>query len=190
MYDLMAATIVPRPIALVSTVCPEGTANLAPFSFFMPGGTNPPSLAFSPTLGKDGVEKDTLRNIRETGEFVVNLVHRSMADPMNLSAKALPRDESEWEFSGLTMAPCSVVKPARVQESVVSFECRLVQVVGHGEGAGAARYVIGEVVAAHVDERFVQEDLPTATGYRPIARMGGAWYFDTDACEPFEMRRP
>ncbi len=188
-YDVLVATIHPRPIAFVSSISAEGHLNLAPFSFFMIGGSNPPSLAFSPTQSAVG-PKDTLRNIEETGEFVVNLVHREMAQAMNLTAKGYPHEVSEWEEAGLTQFPSLHVKPARVAESLVHFECRLFQVVAHGDGPGAARYVIGEVLAAHLAEgvwdgmRIVDEKV------RPIARMGGPNYLDTDALEFFQMLRP
>jgi flavin reductase (DIM6/NTAB) family NADH-FMN oxidoreductase RutF len=187
-YDVLVATIHPRPIAFVSSVSFSGHLNLAPFSFFMPGGSNPPSLAFSPSIGPQG-EKDTLRNIRETGEFVVNLVHREMGQRMNLTSKGYPHEISEWEVSGFTPIASVKVQPPRVKESLVHFECRLHSVIEHGDGVGAARYVVGEVLLAHLAEdvwngRIVDERV------RPIARMGGPKYLDTASLEFFEMLRP
>lgn len=188
-YDILVATVHPRPIAFVSTVSATGELNLAPFSFFMIGGSNPPSLVFSPTQSAFG-PKDTLRNIEETGEFVVNLVHREMSEGMNSTAKGYPAGVSEWDPSGFTQAPSIKIAPPRVAESLVHFECRLFQVVRHGEEAGAARYVIGEVLAAHLAEGLWNGTSVEDERVRPIARMGGPNYLDTQALEFFQMNRP
>lgn len=188
-YEILVATVQPRPIAFVSTVSSSGHLNLAPFSFFMVGGSNPPSLAFSPTLSGRG-SKDTLRNIEETGEFVVNLVHREIAVHMNQTSKSYAPEISEWEDSGLTQQPSTFVAPPRVGECLVNFECRLFQVISHGDGAGSSRYVIGEVLAAHMGESIWDGEHVIAERFRPIARMGGPNYVDTDALEIFTMLRP
>lgn len=180
-YDLMVAAIVPRPIAFVSTLSADGVANLAPFSFFCPGGASPPSLVFSVTLNGRGEPKDTLRNIEATEEFVVNTLNRAMTDGMNQTSLALPSNESEWPLSGFTPAECLHVKPERVAESPASFECRLAQVVPHGDGPSAARYVIGEILAIHV-----REDVPLDT----ISRLGGSRYLDMATGEIFHVDRP
>jgi flavin reductase (DIM6/NTAB) family NADH-FMN oxidoreductase RutF len=188
-YDILVATIHPRPIAFVSTISTAGHLNLAPFSFFMAGGSNPPSLVFSPSMGSLG-PKDTLRNVEETGEFVVNLVHRGIAEKMNLTSKGYPHEVSEWEQSGFTPIDSTLVRPPRVAECLVHFECKLFQVVGHGEGAGAARYVVGEVIAAHLAEGLWDGAAVVDEKVRPIARMGGPNYLDLDAMEIFQMTRP
>ncbi len=189
-YDIMAATIHPRPIAFVSSISAAGELNLAPFSFFMVGGSNPPSLAFSPNLTKFG-PKDSLRFVEETGEFVVNLVHRQIAEAMNLTAKGYPPEISEWDVGGVTPMPSVVVKPPRVAESLVQFECKLFKVVAHGDEVGAARYVIGEIVYAHLATNLWSDEGGVVhERVRPIARMGGPHYLDTDALEFFTMERP
>ncbi|MBL8047978.1 MAG: flavin reductase family protein [Chthonomonas sp.] len=175
-YRLLANTVVPRPIALVSTMGANGVANLAPFSFFNVGGGDPASLVFCPGHKRDGSPKDTLRNIEETGEFVVNLVSRDMALGMNATAAELDADDSEWERAGFTPLASTAVAPARVRESYAHFECRLFEVVRHGPDA---IYVIGEVLVAHIEE-----------GPLPIARLGGAGYIDLAETQPFEIRRP
>jgi flavin reductase (DIM6/NTAB) family NADH-FMN oxidoreductase RutF len=187
-YRLLTSAVVPRPIAFVSTVSKDGVANLAPFSFFMVGGANPPSLMVAPTLNGRQEEKDSLRNIRDTGEFVVNTVHRAMANGMNEASAALPSDQSEWPRTGFTPVPSSLVKPPRVAESLIQLECRLFQVINHGEGPIAARYVLGEVVLMHVDE-----SLWDGEKMRPaelISRLGGAEYLDLADGSRFEMERP
>ncbi len=185
LYRALSDLIVPRPIAFVSTVNAEGQPNLAPFSFFMMGGSNPPSICFSPTRGREG-EKDTLENIRATGEMTVNLVTRTESLGMNATAAAFPRGHSEWEASGFTPFPSTKVLPARVAECAASLEARLVTIVEHGDSTGAARYVIGEIVAVHLDERL----LGNTPDFRPIARLGGADYLDMDSGERFELKRP
>jgi flavin reductase (DIM6/NTAB) family NADH-FMN oxidoreductase RutF len=190
MYDLMVAAIQPRPIAFVSTECSDGHANLAPFSFFMPGGVNPPSLAFSPTRNAQGEEKDTLKNIRDTGEFVVNILDRSMAEGMNQTAFGYPRGYEEWPVSGFSPIASAKVKPRRVAESLVQFECRLYQIVAHGEGPNAGAYVIGEIVCAHVSPLVWHDGAVVQGVIRPIGRLGGPQYVDLASMELFELARP
>ncbi len=187
-YALVASAIVPRPIAFVSTMSSSAVSNLAPFSFFMAGGANPPSLALSINKGLDGRRKDTLKNIEETGEFVVNLVNRAMAVGMNVASKGFPPEVSEWPFASLNPVASKIVRPARIAESPVQFECRSFQVVDHGDGLGAAVYVIGEIVAIHVQADFLKNG--EIVGFSPISRLGGANYLDLAANERFEMFRP
>lgn len=189
-YALLTATVAPRPIAFVSTISKDGIENLAPFSFFIVGGANPPSLAFSPVLGKDLSEKDSLRNVRETNEFVVNIVHRSMAEGMNRASASLAPHESEWGPSGFTPLASHLVKPPRVAESRVQFECRLFTVVEHGSGPGAARYVIGEVLVVHIAEELYSNGELNPGAVEPIARLGGPGYVDIGQMNQFEMDRP
>lgn len=187
-YDLMVGAIQPRPIAFVSTVSVQGVPNLAPFSFFMPGGSNPPSLALSITLGVEGRRKDTLRNIEEQGEFVANVVTRSMAEGMSQTSASFPPETSEWDPSGFLGLPSVRVQPSRVAGSPVQFECRLVQIVSHGADLGAAVYVVGEVVMFHV--RSDCWNGGQVTNIAPIARLGGSEYLDLDELARFTMSRP
>jgi len=189
-YNILSAAVQPRPIAFVSTVGSDGIANLAPFSFFMLGGSNPPSLMISPTLNRNLSEKDTLANIRETGEFVVNTVHREMVDGMNRTSAALPRNEDEWEVSGFNRLPSSIVSPSRVAESLVSLECKLFQVVDHGQFAGSARYIIGEIVAIHIQSQAFANGAIISENLRLVSRMGGPDYLDTATLDYFQLPRP
>lgn len=189
-YDVMVAGIQPRPIAFVSTIDPEGTPNLAPFSFFMPGGSNPPSLAISVTLASGGRRKDTLRNIEATGEFVVNLVVRSMAGGMNATSFSFPPEESEWGSGGFTPVPSELVAPPRVGESPMHLECRLFRVVPHGDAAGSACYILGEIVMIHVASQLWEDGRLDPMEIKPISRLGGPNYLDTEAMERFSMERP
>lgn len=185
-YDFMSNLIVPRPIAFVSTMSREGARNLAPFSYFMPGGVNPPSLCFCPIRAGGGRKKDTLVNIEETGEFTVNLVDRAMAEGMNQTSGLYPADIDEWPFSGFTQAESLVVRPARVAESPASFECRLHQVAFCGEEGGGAAFVIGEIVAMHVRTELTD----SLTRFNPISRLGGPEYLDLASGEIFGLERP
>ncbi|MBS1721629.1 MAG: flavin reductase family protein [Armatimonadetes bacterium] len=185
-YDLMSSLVVPRPIAFVSTVGSDGTPNLAPFSFFMVGGPNPPSLVFCPVLNKRGEKKTTLINVEQTGEFVVNLVTRRLAGGMNETSGDYLDSVSKWGLSGFTSETSLLVAPDRVAESPVQFECRVHQIVNFGDSS----YVIGEVLAAHLEESVLDAGTGKVTGFRPIARLGGAEYIDLDGGKVFEMARP
>jgi len=182
-YKLMIGAIVPRPIALVSTASREGGTNLAPYSFFNGVGSNPMTLLFCPANDSQGQEKDTLRNCKPTeeggtGQFVVNIVSESFAREMAASAEPLPYGESEFELTGLTPVSSSVVKPPRVAESPLAFECETLQVIrtNPGEPSGG-NVVLGKVVAIHaadglIDERKRVDPAKLAA----VGRMGGLGY--------------
>jgi len=154
----------------------------------MLGGANPPSLAFCPTRGLDGEDKDTAANIRETSEFVVNLVHSEIAPNMNVTGVAYARDVDEWPLSGLTPVASTVIRPARVAESLVQMECRSHAILDHGAGPHSSSYVIGEILVLHVDESLVSESgLGT---FQPLARLGGQQYLDLNSGKVFDMARP
>lgn len=172
-YDILCSIVVPRPIALVSTVDANGAANLAPFSFFTVGGTNPPSLCFSITLDMQAQEKQTLRNIRETREFTVHQVTRELAEIMEASADG----PTDFGAIGLTIVPGESVRTPRILEVTAALECGLEQVVEHGNGPGSARYVIGSVCRVFLSE-----------GSSPIiARIAGRRYLDIGTGEIFEI---
>lgn len=189
-YALLTGLVQPRPIAFVSTISASGILNLAPFSFFMAGGSNPPSVCYSPTLSSRGREKDSLRNVRETKEFVVNTVHRDMASGVNEASASLGPDESEWAISGFTPIPSEIVHAPRVAESLAQMECRLFKIVDHGEGPAAARYVIGEVVRLHTRAELWEDGKINMSRALAVGRLGGTGYVDTAALELFEMVRP
>jgi flavin reductase (DIM6/NTAB) family NADH-FMN oxidoreductase RutF len=175
-YSLLTSLIVPRPIAFITTIDDAERANLAPFSFLTVGGSNPPSIVFSATLNKQGRPKNTLKNVMATGEFVVNCVHRKMAEALSLSTGP-DEERSEWELCGFIPLPSLCVRPPRVQQSHAQLECRLFNVVEHGGGPDAARYVIGEVLCVHT----------TRIGSHPISRLGGADYLDLESGEVFQL---
>lgn len=187
-YGLMIATILPRPIAWISTVSPDGVFNLAPFSFFTGITANPMSVCFAPVNNRDGVQKDTLINARATGQFVVNLANESNAEKMNRTAANYPYGVSEFERAGLTPLPSVKVKPPRVKESPVHMECRVLQIVTLSEGPLGGHLVIGKVVFMHVDDALWNGGRPRHQDLKAVGRMEGAWYTRTQ--DAFELPRP
>ena len=188
-YGWMIGTILPRPIAWVSTVSADGGSNLAPFSFFQGITANPPTLMFVPVNTRDGTKKDTLRNIEQTGEFVVNLVSSSLAEKMNATAALLPYGESEFEKFGIAAAPAERVRPPRVAAAPVSFECTLHSIVRIGEGPLAANVVFGRILFAHVNDAGLDAGgRPDPAKLDLIGRLGGESYVRTT--DRFDLRRP
>jgi len=188
-YQHLIRVVVPRPIAWVSTISGGGTTNLAPFSFFSGVGSRPPSLLFCPANQRDGSPKDTLRNINETGEFVVNVVTRADAEIMNQTSEVLPSDESEIDRFRVPTSSSHAVRPPRVTSAPIQLECRLMQHIPLGEGPGGANIVIGSIVWMHFrddvlsEDGFVDESLLQAVG-----RLGGAAFCETD--KSFTIPRP
>jgi flavin reductase (DIM6/NTAB) family NADH-FMN oxidoreductase RutF len=189
-HRLLLHCVAPRPIALVSTLSDVHGPNLAPFSYFMAGGANPPSVVISPLTDRTGQPKDTQRNIEETGEYVINVVTYEMAHRINQASAEYPYGVDEWKECGLTPAPSTKVRPARVLESPMSIECRLHTIVPHGTGPLSANYVIGEVLCFHVAAELWDGDNVLADAVDYIARMGGEWYSRANASGMFEMPRP
>lgn len=193
-YKLLSSTVVPRPIALVSTRSANGVDNAAPYSFFNVFAENPPTVVLGLQLRADGVVKDTTRNIRDTGEFVVNLVDRSIAEAMNVCAIDFEEDASEFDLTGLTRLPCRGIEPMRIGEAPVSFECKRVVTLSVGRDRDL---VVGEVLHMHVrdgliDPQTLRIDL---SKYQIIGRMFGELYtpvettFALERMSPAEWRR-
>ncbi|MBI4627020.1 MAG: flavin reductase family protein [Verrucomicrobia bacterium] len=188
-YGWMISTILPRPIAWVSTVALEGKTNLAPFSFFQGVTANPPTLMFVPVNNRDGTKKDTIRNIEQVPEFVVNLVPFALAGQMNNSSALLPYGESEFERYGIVPAPSERVRPPRVAAAPVAFECTLDRIVIVGEGPLAANVVFGRILLAHVSDSVLGADgKPDAAKLDLIGRLGGEGY--TRTTDRFALERP
>ena len=188
-YGWMIGTILPRPIAWVSTISSGGGTNLAPFSFFQGVTSNPPTLMFVPVNKHDGAKKDTVRNIEQVPEFVVNLVSFALAETMNATAALLPYGESEFEKFGIAAAPSERVRPPRVAAASVSFECTLDRIVQIGEGALAANVVFGRILLMHVSDAVLDSSgRPDAGKLDLIGRLGGEAY--TRTTERFSLKRP
>ncbi len=188
-YRLCIGFINPRPIALVSTCDATGQPNLAPYSFYTMVCAHPPIVLFCPTAPRAGGVKDTLHNIRATGEFVIATVHAAMAEGMNRCAASLPPGASEWAFSGLTAAPATHVRPALVRESPANLECRLREIKSFGTGPGAGNVVFGEVIAIHVADEFLDPSgLIDPHKLSTVGRLGGHWY--ANVTDPYALRIP
>lgn len=172
-YDLMISIIVPRPIAFISTLNPEGLPNAAPFSFFSGVSTDPPLVAIS--IARRGSEKKgTLRNIEATGEFVVNMVDEDLTEGMNRAAGNYPPNTNKFEVAGLTAKPCVKVKPPRIGEAPISLECRLVQVMPLPESKDAL--IIGRVVYIHMKDALWINGSVDPARLRAIGRLGQSNY--------------
>lgn len=191
-YKLMIGGITPRPVAFVSSQSPEGVVNLAPFSFFNATGPSPMTLMFSPVTKMDGSMKDTLRNVSlpengGIGEFVVNLAVEAYAREVSAAAAELPFDDNEFEAIGLTPAPSVKVRPPRVAESPIAFECVTTQIVPVEPGRPASGNVVfGRVVHVYVRDEVIDDKFRIdADKVASIGRMGGRWY--TRTRERFEL---
>lgn len=189
-YKLLTGMVVPRPIAFVSTVNTEGRANLAAFSFFTVVSANPPVICFSPMVrSSDGQRKDTLNNIEQTREFVVNIVSEDMAARMNQTAPEFPPEINEFDVSGLTPIASDLVRPPRVAESRIQMECRLLQVVRVSDKPLGGSLVLGEVLRFHLaDSLGIENFRIDPARLRPIGRMGGPTYVRTT--DLFDLHRP
>jgi flavin reductase (DIM6/NTAB) family NADH-FMN oxidoreductase RutF len=185
-YKLLTGCLVPRPIALVSTVSPEGLTNLAPFSFFTAIGSHPMGLLFCPANKPDGSEKDTLRNCKPVaeggvGEFVVNVATEDYSREVSAAAEALAHGESEFDLTGLERAASRVVRPPRLAISPIAFECCTLQVLRYRPGEpGGANVVFGQIVHLFVRDDLLDNRLRVdAERLAAIGRMGGLTYCTT-----------
>src|SRR5688572_6260513 len=157
-YAWMINAITPRPIAWVSTISAAGQTNLAPFSFFQGVCSRPPTLMFSGAINRHGVRKDSVINVGQVPEFVVNIVPFSLAEPMNLTATPLPHGESEFEKFNIASTPSLKVRPPRVAAAPVAFECKLDRIVDFGDGPSGSSVVFGTIVCAHVSDAVLGAD--------------------------------
>ena len=173
----MIGSIVPRPIAWVSTIDKAGKLNLAPFSYFTAVSTDPMTLLFCPGWSDlRGRMKDTLYNVREVGEFVVNIVDETTKEAMNLTATEFDADVSEFEWAKVTPAPSQTITVPRVAESPIAFECKLQQIVTIHEGPGGGAAVFGEVQSVYVRDDIYENGRILPERLKPIGRLAGSMY--------------
>ena len=177
-YKLLIGLVIPRPIAWISTWSENGVANCAPYSFFNVFSEEPPLVMVSFGLRADDRIKDSLRNIRASGEFVVNLVDEGTANAMHLSSEEFPPEVSEFERAGLTPAPALTVKQPRIAEAAACLECRVYQRLEIGPGR---EFVIGEILLAHAREGIIDPKSKRISEqlYRPVGRLFGSRYCTT-----------
>lgn len=191
LYAYLSSAVAPRPIAFASTLDSQGKRNLSPFSFFNVFSSNPPVLIFSPVnRGRDGSQKDTLLNLKEVPEVVINVVNYSMVHQMSLSSTEYPRGVDEFEKAGFTALKSDLVKPFRVAESPVQFECKVQQIIPLGTTGGAGNLVLAQVVKIHINDALLDEK--SHIKHREldlVARMGANWYCRVSEAM-FEVPKP
>lgn len=189
-YKILTGSVLPRPIGWISSIDLGGRPNLAPFSFFNAVCSNPPTVLFCSSIrGSDGNTKDTLNNVRATSEFVVNIVTEELLQAMNASSIEAPSDFDEFDYAGLTLAPSVVVKPPRVAESPIHFECKLREIIEIGNEPGGGSIVIGTIVHIHADDGvMIGEDKINLAALKPIGRLMGSGY--CRVTDLIEIERP
>lgn len=191
-HSYLLGAVAPRPIAFASTVDKDGNVNLSPFSFFNVFGTNPPVLVFSPSRRvRDNTTKHSLENVLEVPEVVINMVSFSMVEQMSLASTEYEKGVNEFVKSGFTEEKSTLVRPPRVKEAPVAFECKVLEVLPIGEGGGSANLVICEVLLAHISEQILDEkDQVDPHKLDAVARMGGDWYCRANGEALFEIAKP
>jgi flavin reductase (DIM6/NTAB) family NADH-FMN oxidoreductase RutF len=184
--------IAPRPICFASTVNKDGEPNLAPFSFFNIFSSNPPIAVFSPAYsGRTGAAKDTLLNVLEVPEVVINIVNYNMVQQTSLASSPFARGINEFVKAGFTPIASELIKPLRVKESPVQFECKVTEVKELGKAGGAGNLVICEIIRMHIDESVLNEDNNIDTKKIDlVARMGDNWYCRANGEALFEVKKP
>ncbi|MGV0980319.1 flavin reductase family protein [Empedobacter falsenii] len=190
--DIFKHAISPRPICFASTIDKDGNVNLSPFSFFNMMGQNPPICVFSPLRKmRDGSTKHTLENIWEHPECVINIVNYNMVQQQSLASVEYPKGVNEFVKAGFTELPSELVKPPRVAESPVQFECKVREVISVTDQPGAANFVIAEIVRMHVQEDLLDEnDKVSPYDLDLVARMGGDYYCRVIPESIFEVEKP
>ena len=192
LHHYLLGAVGPRPICFASTIDKNGNRNLAPFSFFNVFSSNPPIAVFSPAnSGRTGDPKDTLLNVLEVPEVVINIVNYEVVHQMSLASSPYEKGVDEFIKSGLTPVDSEMVKPARVKECPVQMECKVIEVKALGEGGGAGNLVICEVLKIHIDEAILDENqMIDQQKIDLVARMGGNWYCRADKNSMFEIAKP
>jgi flavin reductase (DIM6/NTAB) family NADH-FMN oxidoreductase RutF len=182
-YRLLIGSITPRPIAWISTTHPKYGCNLAPFSFFTAISASPMMIAFCPLIRtSDLKEKDTLKNIQDCGEFVVNFVTEELAQVCNESSREFPHGEDEFLWTHLEKLPSKKIKPYRVAASPIHYECILKDILHYGNHqAGSGSLITGEVVAVHIQDHLWKNEAVDETQYLPIGRGAGLHWIKTDS---------
>lgn len=192
MHSYLLGAVAPRPIAFASTIDKEGNVNLSPFSFFNCFGANPPILIFSPARrGRDNTTKHSYENVLEVPEVVINIVNYALVQQMSLASTEYPKGVNEFVKAGLTQVASSVVKPPRVGEAPVAFECKVLQVIPTGTEGAAGNLVICEVLRMHLKEEILDsEGRIDPFKIDAVARMGGDWYCRANGESLFKVPKP
>lgn len=191
-HKILLSSVAPRPIALASTIDSKGNVNLSPFSYFNVFSSNPPILIFSPSRRvRDNTTKHTLENAIETKEVVINVVNYSIVEQMSQSSREYDRGVNEFVETGLTEVPSLKVKPPRVLESPISFECKVDNIVSLGESGGAGQLIIAKVIQIHINKDYLDtEGNIDSEKLELVARMGGDWYTKANKESMFKIPKP
>ena len=192
LHGYLLSAVAPRPICFASTIDKDGNVNLSPFSYFNLFSVNPPIMVFSPSRrGRDNTTKHTLDNVLEVKETVINIVNYDMVEQMSLSSTEYAHGVNEFVKAGFTQVPSDIVKPPRVGEAPVAFECIVDQVIALGDEGGAGNLVLAKVVKIHVNKAFLDTDGNLDTPKLDlVARMGGNWYCRANGDALFEIPKP
>ena len=192
LHKILLSSIAPRPIAFASTVDGNGNVNLSPFSYFNVFSSNPPILIFSPSRRvRDNTTKHTLENAMETKEVVINVVNFPIVEQMSKSSIEYEKGVNEFIETGLTQVKSLLVKPPRVLESPISFECRVQEIISLGESGGAGQLIIAKVVQIHIDKKFLDKNGDIVSEKLDlVARMGGDWYTRSTKESMFKIPKP
>jgi flavin reductase (DIM6/NTAB) family NADH-FMN oxidoreductase RutF len=191
-HKILLSSVAPRPIAFASTVDLKGNVNLSPFSYFNVFSSNPPILIFSPSRRvRDNTTKHTLENAIETKEVVINVVNYSIVEQMSQSSREYDKGVNEFVETGLTEVPSLKVKPPRVLESPISFECTVDNIVSLGESGGAGQLIIAKVIQIHINKDYLDtEGNIDSEKLELVARMGGDWYTKANKESMFKIPKP
>jgi flavin reductase (DIM6/NTAB) family NADH-FMN oxidoreductase RutF len=191
-HQLLLGSIAPRPIAFASTVDIEGNPNLSPFSFFNAFGVNPTTLIFSPSRrGRDNTTKHTFDNLKAVPEVVINVVTFSMVQQTSLASTEYAKGVNEFIKAGFTPIEAEMVRPFRVKESPVQFECKVRQIIETGDGPGAGNLVICEILLMHIDDTVVDDDnMINPDKIDLVGRIGGDYYVRTSGAAKFMVPKP
>jgi flavin reductase (DIM6/NTAB) family NADH-FMN oxidoreductase RutF len=192
LHQYLLGAIGPRPIAFASTIDADGNHNLAPFSFFNVFSANPPIMIFSPARsGRSNTTKDTYNNVKIVPEVVINVVNYDIVHQMSLASSPYPAGTSEFVKAGFTALPSEKIKPMRVAESPVQFECKVIEVKELGTEGGAGNLIICEVVQIHINEEVLDGNgMIDQHKIDLVSRMGGNWYCRADKNSMFEIAKP
>ena len=192
LHGYLLSAVAPRPICFASTISAKGEVNLSPYSFFNVFSSNPPVMIFSPARrGRDNTVKHSYENVKEVAEVTINVVNYPMVEQMSLASTEYARGVNEFEKAGFTQVESDLIKPPRVGEAPVSFECRVTEVIELGDGPGAGNLVLAEVLKIHLQEEYLDQDGRLDTRLLDlVGRMGGSWYTRASGDSLFEIPKP
>lgn len=191
-HPFLVSAVAPRPIAFASTIDADGNKNLSPFSYFNLFSSNPPILVFSPVRsGRDNTTKDTYNNVKAVPEVCINVVNYPIVEQMSLSSTAYDKGVNEFEKSGLSELPSETIRPPRVKEAPISFECTVDEVKELGNEGGAGSLVICRILRVHIDRKYLDEEGHLdSTKLDLVGRMGESWYCRASGDALFEIPKP